>query len=251
MSAKKKEAFSSWTKIINQLHLAENQQALDELMREWIKPHHQKTLAFINAHAMNLAYESTAFANDLTQADYLLRDGSGMAILLKWLHVSPGLNLNGTDLIPRIVTHAQAKTIALIGTQSPYLEQAKQVLQTGACKDKSIYTLDGFQDAQAYIAFCQQFQPEIIVLGMGMPKQEHIAQLLKNALSHGCLIICGGAIIDFWGGKVSRAPMLIRRLNVEWIYRLLLEPKRLFKRYVVGNPVFLFRSKLYVKQRIN
>lgn len=248
MSTTEKEQFSLWTQIIQQLYLADNQQALDDLMSEWIKPHDQKILAFVNAHAMNLAYKSTIFANDLIHTDYLLRDGSGMAILLKWLDQTPGLNLNGTDLIPRIVKNSEVDTIALMGTQSPYLEEARKTLQQSLSADKNIVTLDGFQEAQAYVNFCLEFRPQIIVLGMGMPKQEHVAQLLKSELTYNCLIICGGAIIDFWGGKVSRAPLFIRRLNIEWIYRLALEPRRLFTRYVMGNPVFIFRGLHYLKQ---
>jgi len=87
-------------------------------------------------------------------------------------------------------------------------------------------------------------QPELIVLGMGMPKQEAVAAEL--AVTGGpCLIVCGGAILDFLGGKVSRAPEWLRRLGGEWLYRLLREPKRLFMRYVVGNPLFLLRTLLY------
>ena len=57
-----------------------------------------------------------------------------------------------------------------------------------------------------------------------------------------CLIVCGGAIIDLMGGKTSRATGWMRGTGLEWIYRLALEPKRLFHRYVIGNPVFLARA---------
>jgi exopolysaccharide biosynthesis WecB/TagA/CpsF family protein len=57
-----------------------------------------------------------------------------------------------------------------------------------------------------------------------------------------CVIVCGGAIIDFLGGKVSRAPLWLRRMGMEWAYRLAVEPMRLFRRYVIGNPLFLSRA---------
>jgi exopolysaccharide biosynthesis WecB/TagA/CpsF family protein len=77
---------------------------------------------------------------------------------------------------------------------------------------------------------------------MGMPRQEEVAILLRSALNFPCLIVCGGAIIDFMGGKTSRAPLWVRQARMEWAYRLALEPRRLFQRYVVGNPVFLARA---------
>jgi N-acetylglucosaminyldiphosphoundecaprenol N-acetyl-beta-D-mannosaminyltransferase len=82
----------------------------------------------------------------------------------------------------------------------------------------------------------------VIVLGMGMPRQEEVAAVLRSALGYPCLIICGGAIIDFLGGKTSRAPGWMRAFGLEWLYRLGLEPKRLFRRYVLGNPLFIARA---------
>ena len=92
-------------------------------------------------------------------------------------------------------------------------------------------------------------QPDLIVLGMGMPKQERVAHLLRSQLDHPCLIVCGGAIIDFMGGRVSRAPLWMRQLGIEWIYRFLHKPVRMFRRYVVGNPQFLWRSWHFVRSR--
>lgn len=85
---------------------------------------------------------------------------------------------------------------------------------------------------------------------MGMPKQEAVAAKLA-AIGGPCLIVCGGAILDFLGGKVSRAPEWLRRLGGEWLYRLLREPKRLFMRYVVGNPLFLLRTLLYRRSAVS
>jgi N-acetylglucosaminyldiphosphoundecaprenol N-acetyl-beta-D-mannosaminyltransferase len=78
-----------------------------------------------------------------------------------------------------------------------------------------------------------------------MPKQESIAERLRENAKRPLLIICGGAIIDFLGKKIERAPVWMRRARIEWIYRLWREPKRLFRRYVVGNPVFIGRAVFY------
>jgi exopolysaccharide biosynthesis WecB/TagA/CpsF family protein len=79
---------------------------------------------------------------------------------------------------------------------------------------------------------------------MGMPKQEAVAARLA-ASGVPCLIVCGGAILDFLGGKVHRAPRWMRRLGCEWVFRLMSEPKRLFTRYVLGNPMFLLRTLIF------
>jgi exopolysaccharide biosynthesis WecB/TagA/CpsF family protein len=85
-----------------------------------------------------------------------------------------------------------------------------------------------------------KFKPDLIVLGMGMPKQEKIAALIRDSRIP-TLVVCGGAIIDFMGNKIKRAPLWVRKFGCEWVYRLVLEPKRLYKRYVLGNPAFIFR----------
>lgn len=65
---------------------------------------------------------------------------------------------------------------------------------------------------------------------------------LRAALGGPCLIVCGGAILDFLGGKVTRAPRWMRRAGLEWAYRLAREPRRLWQRYLRGNPLFLRRA---------
>ena len=79
---------------------------------------------------------------------------------------------------------------------------------------------------------------------MGMPKQETIAKFIKEQSGLNCVLVCGGAIFDFLGQKVVRAPLWMQRIGIEWVFRLVQEPKRLFKRYVIGNAVFLYRAKI-------
>ena len=109
--------------------------------------------------------------------------------------------------------------------------------------------LDGFHQKKTYLNFARKYQPALIILGMGMPKQEQVAELLRSNLEHPCLIVCGGAIIDFLGDRVPRAPLWVRNFGIEWIFRLLQEPRRLFERYVLGNPLFLLRSFSFKRGR--
>lgn len=196
-------------------------------------------IAFVNAHAINMCHSNKRFLHNLTESDYIFRDGSGMKILFKMLRQDAGLNLNGTDLIPRLMDMYAGKTAALLGTQDPYIQKAAD-----AVAKKGLHTIlsaDGFREDREYLDAVRDCRPFLIVLGMGMPKQERIASLLARHLDYPCVIICGGAILDFIGGKVRRAPLVFRRTGMEWLYRLAREPRRLFHRYAVGNFLFLFR----------
>lgn len=198
------------------------------------------TVAFINPHAINLCYKDPGFLTNLLDSDHIYRDGSGVKILYKMLGRDAGMNLNGTDLIPRIIGLYTGQKIALMGTSSPWLEQAGDII--AARGGQIVSAIDGFQDDEAYVVQADHTKPALIILGMGMPKQERVAKLLKSRLTHPCMIVSGGAVLDFISGRVARAPAFLRKVGMEWVFRLCREPKRLFSRYVIGNWVFLYRG---------
>jgi exopolysaccharide biosynthesis WecB/TagA/CpsF family protein len=235
-----------WRAILGRLTVVDSERALeDDLLTCLTGVEQPRVLAFVNAHAMNSAVSDPGFAAAVAEADWVLRDGSGMKMLMDRLGLPAGLNLNGTDLIPRIVARYGNRRILLAGTRDPQLSVAAARIRDDLAPGAKVDALDGFLAPEVYVAKARELQPELIVLGMGMPKQEQVAQQLRRALSGPVLIVCGGAILDFLGGGATRAPLWMRRLGVEWLYRLLREPRRLFKRYVIGNPLFLSRARRY------
>jgi N-acetylglucosaminyldiphosphoundecaprenol N-acetyl-beta-D-mannosaminyltransferase len=231
-----------WQQLVRGVVRVHTERGEAQLLDSLAQPKEPLVLAFVNAHAMNAAAASRKFFDALMAADIVLRDGIGMAILLRLLNQSPGRNLNGTDLIPKILRRYAGRSIALFGTEDPYLRQARDKVMTQLAPGSRVLTTHGFLETADYVKLAAAQKPELIVLGMGMPKQEEVAGTLRAAVGYPCLIVCGGAIIDFMGGKTSRAPAWMRSTGLEWAYRLALEPRRLFHRYVVGNPVFLARS---------
>lgn len=231
-----------WQELVKGLVRVHSARGEQQLLEWLLRPGEPRILAFVNAHAMNAAAHSRKFFNSLISADLLLRDGAGMAILLRLLNQPPGLNLNGTDLIPKILAQCAGGTIALFGTGDPYLSQARRVVGSRLAPGARCVAAHGFLDTPRYVRLAAAHRPAIIVLGMGMPRQEEVAVALRAALGYPCLIICGGAIIDFLGNKTSRAPAWVRRAGLEWAFRLALEPRRLFRRYVIGNPLFIARA---------
>jgi len=231
-----------WQALVQKILRVPNGSDDTEWLRQLSQPTQPTVLAFVNAHAMNSAVHDADFFQSLISADTLLRDGSGMSALFKTLGMAPGQNLNGTDLIPRLMRQFRGRPIALLGTQEPYLTQAAGALRNALADGTRAAKANGFMPPDYYVALVRAHHSELVVLGMGMPRQEQVACVLRAALTHPCLIVCGGAIIDFLGGRAPRAPVWMRRFGLEWVYRLAQEPKRLFRRYVVGNPLFLFRT---------
>lgn len=201
------------------------------------------SIGFLNQHGFNLMLHDPAIFNHFQSLGLLLRDGIGISLALKYSKMAEGANLNGTDLIPQIAERFNGTDTDcyVLGTESPWLEQGSATLLGSNIKAMK----DGFQPADAYIKFLQQqIQPQrssLIILAMGMPKQEEIAVRIQREVMGRGLVICGGAIIDFQAGRFKRAPDWMQRCSLEWLYRLFNEPKRLFKRYVIGIPVFMYR----------
>lgn len=226
--------------LINKLMIASDASTRLQIQNELVNTSCPKILGFLNAHAVNLCWNDMVARRNFASADVLLRDGAGMAILCRRLGMPAGLNMNGTDFIPELLTSRSGIRVALFGSDATASAEAANILRRRGVD--VISAIDGFQLTERYTADACEKKPEMIVLGMGMPIQEKLAAQLREALSHPCLIINGGAIIDFLAQRVSRAPKLMQSIGLEWFYRLLNEPLRLFARYILGNPVFLIRT---------
>lgn len=202
------------------------------------------TIGFLNQYGYNLIAESPEVKSLFLDLDFLLRDGVGIKMACKYYGISPGENLNGTDLIPVIIKQLslQEREIKFFayGTKQPWLKNGAEAL----FQHKDFEQLEGFLPEQSYIehfsAHGSATALNIIILAMGMPKQERVAALLKKSSDVAAIIICGGAILDFQANRYSRAPFLFRKMGLEWLYRLYMEPKRMFYRYVIGIPKFFY-----------
>lgn len=227
------------SQLLKKVNLVAGANAVNKLLDKIHSSKGPMIISFINAHAYNLAIANNSFFNNLIASDILLRDGVGMKIMFHALGFNPGENLNGTDFIPILLDSYKPSNIALIGTESPYIELAER--HQSLAKHTVVYIEHGFKDVDDYLPDIITTKPDLILLGMGMPKQEMLAIILKNRLKHDCLIINGGAILDFFSGHVPRAPQIFRRVGLEWLYRFCIEPRRLWKRYVIGNFLFLLK----------
>lgn len=229
--------------IVQKIAPAEDQNKAILTITDLMKNSGTSVVSFINAHAYTMADKSESFKQSLINSDVLFRDGIGAKILLKAYKTPPGYNANGTDLIPIILNTFKNEPICFIGTESPFINDAAE-----ACRKNGINIveyLDGFQDTQSMTAFIERSKPRILILGMGMPKQEEFSMHLKTHYRAPLLVINGGAIFDFIAKRFDRAPAFFRNNGLEWLYRLANEPRRLFKRYVLGIPIFMLKLVKY------
>ncbi len=212
------------------------------LIQSLINTQKPVTVGFLNQHGANLCHDNAVVQQHFEALDILLRDGLGVKIAMKRLGLAPGDNLNGTDFIPALAKQSISRPLNVIvfGTKEPWLSAGiKELGLEGHC----LCAETGFYDEQHYLdLFETSIKPDklnLVLLAMGMPKQEQLALRLRALSSSPTIIVCGGAILDFQAGRFTRAPAVMRRFGLEWAYRLFKEPKRLFKRYIIGIPLFL------------
>ena len=208
----------------------------------------KQTVAFLNAHCINVAAVDPIYRWALSKATTLLPDGSGMQLAAKLEQSSFTENLNGTDLFPAIISAAAERKMKVFffGSRTGVAEKAAAAAVALNSNLEIAGTRDGFfsaRDESQIIDNINASRADVLLVGLGVPLQD--IWIARNRHRLNAKIVFGvGAQFDFWSGTISRAPTFLRRVGMEWIWRLAIEPRRMFSRYVVGNPVFIGRSFL-------
>ncbi|SDN56744.1 WecB/TagA/CpsF family glycosyltransferase [Allokutzneria albata] len=218
------------------------QAALGEVKRLF-EGQQEAVVVYANAHSLNVACANPAYRRVLADAALVLNDGSGLAIAARLRGDVFPANLNGTDFTPKVLREAadRGAAVYLLGGEPGIAETAADKLTAAIPGLKIVGTQHGFSpDVEAVVGRIRASGAEVLVVAMGNPAQELWLDRYLTATG-ARLGIAVGAFLDFTAGKVERAPAWMRRAGVEWLYRLAREPRRLFQRYVVGNPLFLGR----------
>lgn len=199
-------------------------------------------LFFLNAHCFNLAQKDREYFDILNSCDYLLNDGIGIKIASKIEKLVLKKNLNGTDFIPKIAEMASMKgyKIFLLGAKDGIAEEAAVKLKEKFEGLQIAGVHSGYGLDESVLEMINNSKADILIAGMGVPMQEKWIRENKSKLGSVKLFVGGGAILDFLSQRIRRAPLLMRKIGLEWLFRLCLEPGRLWRRYLVGNFLFFY-----------
>ena len=201
-------------------------------------------VAFANAHLLNVAYRDERLRDTLRQS-IVLNDGVGADVASFILYGSAfPENVNGTDFIPYYLQNTRHRfRIVLIGGHPGIAERVGKHFSNLHPQHLFVGCRHGYfgKDQTAEInAWISALRPDVILVAMGVPRQEW--WLAENLDATGCRLGFGvGGLFDFVSGRSTRAPLWIRSARLEWLYRFIREPARLARRYIVGNPVFILR----------
>lgn len=206
----------------------------------------RRTVFFLNAHCANIRASNASYAAALARADYVLPDGIGVELAARMQGRRLAANLNGTDLTPRLLRLAArwGMSVFLIGGTPGTADAAAQRLCLDIPGLRIAGTRDGFAGAarpEEAIDEINASGADIVLVAMGVPQQELWIDEYRHLID-APLVLGVGALFDFLAGNVRRAPAWVRRRRMEWAWRLAMEPRRLAKRYLVGNAAFLARA---------
>ncbi len=212
------------------------------------RPAGQSRIAFLNANNANIMLEDANY-RDILEDNVVLPDGVGIDIASYVLNGSKfKANLNGTDFVPALLTYIdRKKRVGLIGGTPEVLAGAVMNFKRHAPWHDFIAVSDGYfdkTDSAPVLEKLADLKIDILLVGMGTPLQEKwVHQNIRE--EHARLVLTVGALFDFVSEIVPRAPQWVRKARLEWIYRIVCEPSRLWRRYIIGGPVFLGRMLAY------
>ncbi|MER2997767.1 WecB/TagA/CpsF family glycosyltransferase [Pontibacter populi] len=223
----------------------------------WLSEHKKSSyVCFANVHMLVEAYKDKDFNNILNNADVACPDGGPLSKLMKLLYGQQQDRVAGMDLLPALLQEAAArgKSVYFYGSTNDVLEA---VVET-AKKKHSDLKIAGYysppfrkltdMEDEAIVDMINATEPDLVFVALGCPKQERWMADHKDRVN-ACMLGVGQAYMTF-AGLEKRLPKWARDLSLEWVYRLVQEPKRLWKRYLVTNSVFVALAlKLIVQHK--
>lgn len=213
-------------------------------------------VCFANVHMVIEAYHDKAFQKLINEANLLAPDGRPLSVFLRLAEGIKQDRICGMDVLPDLLKQAEAygKSVYFYGTTNELLkiivQKAKTefpTLQVAGYYSPPFRTLSEKED-EAITEMINEAKPDLVFVSLGCPKQERWMAEHKNKLNV-CLLGLGQAF-KVYAGMEKRLPRWMRNLSLEWVYRLYLEPGRLWKRYMYTNSYFLFLTARHLTIQI-
>ncbi|RMG50328.1 MAG: WecB/TagA/CpsF family glycosyltransferase [Acidobacteria bacterium] len=216
-----------------------------EIIMNLLDSQHGHQICFVNADCANIAYRDEEYLRILRHADYVFADGIGLKLAGKLLGQEIKQNVNGTDLFPRLCESLSGtgKKVFLLGARPGVAERVRHWIAEHAPGVHVVGTQHGYfspEEEASIIDRIADSGADLLLVALGAPRQDK--WIHRHLDETGVKVAMGvGGLFDFYSGRIPRAPLWMREMGLEWLYRFIQEPKRMWKRYFVGNAIFLFR----------
>ena len=199
-----------------------------------------------NVHMLVEAHKSSNFANVVNQADIVTPDGMPLVKSLKLLYGIEQDRVTGMDLMPDLLKKAEdekievyfyGSTAEVIQKTGEYISDHYPLLQVAGAYNPPFRSLTGEEETEI-VKKINSSGAKLVFVALGCPKQETWMAGMRGRIN-ACMIGIGGALPVMLGIQ-KRAPRWMQKLCMEWVFRLIQEPRRLFKRYAITNTTFVW-----------
>jgi len=203
------------------------------------------TFFFGNADCLNIASTDSRYRKALAAADVVFADGIGLRIAARLLGQRLLANVNGTDMFPLLCSDSARAgvSIYLLGGRPGVAHTAARAMEQAVPGLRVAGSHHGYfsdEEQAGVIADINRSGAGILLVGLGAPRQELWIREHESRLAPSVKMGVGG-LFDYYSGRIPRAPLWLRQIGLEWVWRLGQEPSRLWRRYVLGNCSFLYR----------
>ena len=237
--------------LLSGLNIVESKVALKDI------PEGKVLINTINAHSFNVAQKDELFAEALAKGDYLIPDGASIIKACKMLKAKsqPKERIAGWELFSFEMERLERRSKEEDGRSLKVMFMGSSEKVLALIREKAAVDYPNLEvvtysppykpefseeDNRAIIKAINDADPDLLWIGMTAPKQEKWTYSHWNELNIHCHVGTIGAVFDFYAGTAKRAPKWWQEHSLEWLYRLCIEPKRMWRRYVIGNPLFLW-----------
>ena len=218
-----------------------------DYMGSVIRSGRQASILHANAYAANLAGRNARMRQALNDAQMVFCDGDGIRLACRALGLATPPKVTYARWLPLVADWCEqhGHSIYLLGGRPGVAELAARRFQERHPRIRVAGTHHGYfeksgPESDAVVAEINRVHPDVLLVCFGMPIQEQWVQAHAAKLATH-VVLTGGAALDYAAGTAVPTPPWMVRLQLEWLYRLWKEPRRLFTRYVIGNPEFILR----------
>jgi N-acetylglucosaminyldiphosphoundecaprenol N-acetyl-beta-D-mannosaminyltransferase len=217
---------------------------LDQV-QDWLPRKERRTILYANAHCLNTACDDRQLGSALDRADLVYADGVSVVWASRLLGGCQLVKMTGADWIWPFCAWAQQQGVSLyiLGGRPEVGSQAQNILLARYPNLKILGCADGFFQEKSEAEVIQEINtlcPQLLFIGMGTPNQEKWLAARRAVLD---VPVCWavGALFDYVAGDERRVPPWLYSLGLEWLWRLWLNPREKWRRYLLGNPRFVWR----------
>lgn len=224
---------------VDNLSMEETVDAVDEFISN-SQPLH---LMGVNADKINMLRKNMRLKEIINTCDVINADGVSVVWASRFLGLPLKERVAGIDLMEQLVCRAEKKgySVFFLGAKQRVVEKTVEVMQNKYPKLKIAGFRNGYFTKNDWESVAEQItdsKAQLVFVGITSPLKEYLVDFFQKA-GMNCVFMGVGGSFDVISGDIPRAPLWVQNIGMEWMFRVIQEPRRLWKRYLTGNIIFI------------